>query len=161
MTQPVKIQPLTAAAFAPFGDIIARTATPSFTINDGQCDRYHDLARLEFTGGGRANISLARSRPAELPLRLTMVERHPLGSQAFIPVDGNPFLIVVAPDKNGTPGMPLAFMSNGAQGINYLRNTWHGILTPIGAEQTFVIIDRAGEGDNLQEHHFDAAFLVG
>ena len=97
-------EPLTTEAFAPFGDVI-EAAGPSFPINGGMCDRFHDLARMEFTGeGGRCGISLGHSRPFPLPHVFALVERHPLGSQAFVPMSEDPFLVVVAPDEGGRPG---------------------------------------------------------
>lgn len=158
----IDIQPLTAEAFAPFGDVVDFAREPSFKINRDMCDRYHDLARVDFVGpDAHANISLARSRPYPLPLELDMVERHPLGSQAFIPLSTRPFLVVVAADENDRPQQPLAFLSAPGQGVNYRRGTWHGVLTPLGQEADFVIVDRVGEGNNLEEHYFDEPFIVG
>ena len=118
-------------------------------------------AKLLWAGAGAApNISLAHSRPFRLPLELAMVERHPLGSQAFFPLNDRPFLVVVAPDGNGAPGRPLAFLTNGRQGVNYRRNVWHGILTPLDREQSFLIVDRKGDGDNLEEHFFDTPYVI-
>ena len=152
---------LTADKFAPFGDVLEIAGEPDFQINRGMCDRYHDLAMLEFAGKGAApNISLARGRPYTLPLTLDMVERHPLGSQAFVPLNDQPFLVIVANDENGVPGRPLAFLTNGQQGVNYHRKTWHGVLTPLDNEQVFLIVDRIGDGDNLEEFCFEEPFLV-
>ena len=161
MSRDIRIEPLEAAAFAPFGEVLEFHDEPSFQINRGMCDRYHDLADLDFTGAGAApNISLAHSRPFHLPLELAMVERHTLGSQAFFPLNDRPFLVVVAPDEGGVPGRPLAFLTNGRQGVNYHRNVWHGILTPLDREQSFLIVDRKGDGDNLEEYFFDAPFII-
>ena len=106
MTQ-ITIQPLSAAAFAPFGDVLDCTGAPDKVINQGLCDRFHDRARLQF-GDGQAGISLFRAELRKLPLTLEMVERHPLGSQAFLPMSMDGFLVIVAPDEDGTPGTPLA-----------------------------------------------------
>ncbi len=151
--------PLNADAFAPFGEVIEFGDTPDFMINAGMCGRFHDLARAEALGGQTA-ISLADAQPYALPLTLSLVERHPLGSQAFIPLNSAPFLVIVAPDQNGTPGTPLAFISNGAQGVNYHRNTWHGVLCPLDQRQPFVIIDRIGPGDNLQEFTYPTPYTI-
>jgi ureidoglycolate lyase len=151
-------EPLTAEAFAPWGDVIEATGA-SFPINDGMCDRFHDLARMEFEGG-RAGISLGRGRPYPLPHSFRLVERHPLGSQAFLPTSDDPFLVVVAPDEDGRPGRPRAFITAPGQGVNYLRNVWHGVLTPLGRPGLFVIVDRIGEGVNLVEHLYDADWQV-
>ena len=155
----IPLEPLTAAAFAPFGDVI-EAGGASFPINGGMVDRFHDLARVE-THGGRLGISLGRGRPYALPLELTLVERHPLGSQAFVPMSEDPFLVIVAPDEAGTPGRPRAFLTAPGQGVNYLRGAWHGVLTPLGRAASFLIADRIGEGANLEEYRYDAPWLVG
>jgi ureidoglycolate lyase len=153
-------EPLTAAAFAPFGDVVeARGA--SFPINGGMCDRFHDLARMEFLGdGARAGISVGLGRPYPLPHRFDLVERHPFGSQAFVPMTEDPFLVVVAPDEDGHPGRPSAYLTAPGQGVNYLRNVWHGVLTPLGRPAPFLIVDRVGGGDNLEEFRYEAAWIV-
>jgi ureidoglycolate lyase len=122
-------------------------------------DRFHDRARIEAVDG-RVAISLGRGRPYALPLDLTLVERHPLGSQAFVPMTEDPFLVVVAPDEGGTPGRPRAFLTAPGQGVNYLRGAWHGVLTPLGRAASFLIVDRIGEGSNLEEYHYEAPWLV-
>lgn len=161
MNQTIKIEPLSAQAFAPFGDVISSDGDPDFLINQGKCGRHHDLAKLDFIGeSGRANISIADSQGYELPLNLVMLERHPLGSQAFIPMSDRPFLVVVARDKSGAPDGIQAFLTNGTQGVNYFRNTWHGVLTPLDHPQQFVIVDRTGPGDNLEEHLLPETVLV-
>jgi ureidoglycolate lyase len=150
------IEPLTAEAFAPWGDVIEAKGA-SFPINGGMCDRFHDLARMEFTGdGGRAGISVGWGRPYPLPLAFDLVERHPLGSQAFVPMTEDPFLVIVAPDEGGRPGRPRVFISAPGQGVNYLRNVWHGVLTPLGRAAPFLIVDRIGPGVNLEEHRYEA-----
>ncbi|PZQ52432.1 MAG: Ureidoglycolate hydrolase [Rhodovulum sulfidophilum] len=161
MSRVIAAEPLTAEAFAPFGDVIEARGAPSFQINGGMCDRFHDLARMEFTGpAARVNISVGFGRPYALPLSLTLVERHPLGSQAFVPMTEDPFLVIVAPDEDGTPGRPRAFLTAPGQGVNYLRNTWHGVLTPLGRAANFLIVDRAGEGVNLEEYTYADPWIV-
>ena len=159
MNREVSIQPLTAGAFAPFGDIISATGTPTMMINQGKCGRYHDLAQLDF-GGGQAAISIFEGTPYDLPLDLVMMERHPLGSQAFIPMSADPYLVIVAPDAGGDPGTPVAFRAHAGQGVNYHRNTWHGVLTPLGDTRHFSVIDRVGEGNNLVEYWFDVPWRI-
>jgi len=132
---------------------------PDRLINQGLCGRHHDLARLDFTDG-RAGISLFDARACHFPYRLEMVERHPLGSQAFLPLDGVAMLVTVASDDGGKPGRPAAFVSAPGQGVNILRNTWHGVLAPIGAPGRYGVIDRIGPGDNLREHWFETAFVI-
>ena len=157
----IDIRPLTREAFAPFGEVIERDGAQNFPINAGKCVRYHDLARIETTGEkARPMISLLRGEPYSLPLELAMVERHPLGSQAFIPLGESPFLVVVATETDDGPSEPIAFRTAPGQGVNIGRNVWHGILTPLEAVSDFAVIDRGGEGVNLEEHFYETAFLI-
>lgn len=153
-------QPLTAAAFAPYGDVLDAIGAPDRLINQGLCGRFHDRARLDFGPDGRAGLSIFNAEPRALPYALDMVERHPDGSQAFIPLHEHPFLVIVAPDNNGTPATPLAFVTNGAQAFNLHRNTWHGVLTPLASPGLFAVIDRIGPTPNLAEHWFDTPYEV-
>jgi ureidoglycolate lyase len=157
----IDIEPLTREAFAPFGEVIEQEGASSFPINAGKCTRYHDLAKIETTGDkARPMISLLRGEPYALPLELGMVERHPFGSQAFIPLGESPFLVVVAEATEDGPGEPLAFRTTPGQGVNIGRNVWHGILTPLEAVSDFAVIDRAGDGVNLEEHFYAEPFLI-
>ena len=158
----IDIKPLTRDAFAPFGEVLETEAAHNFPINAGKCTRFHDLAKIETTGEkARPMISLLRGEPYPLPLTLGMVERHPLGSQAFIPLSDNSFLVVVAEETADGPGEPLAFRTAPGQGVNIGRNVWHGILTPLDAVSDFAVVDRGGEGVNLEEHFYKDPFLVG
>lgn len=152
----ITAQPLTPEAFAPFGDVLDCAGDPDMIINAGLCGRFHDRARLDF-GGGDAGISLFHAQPRDLPYRCDVLEQHPLGSQAFIPMHQNPFLVIVAHNPAQTP---LAFVTAPGQGINLHRGTWHGVLTPLAAPGLFAVIDRIGAGDNLQEHHLDPPLTV-
>ena len=157
----IDIRPLTREAFAPFGDVLETEGAPSFPINAGKCVRYHDLAKVETTGKkARPMISLLRGEPYPLPLELNMVERHPLGSQAFIPLSEHPFLVVVAEETADGPGQPIAFRTAPGQGVNIGRNVWHGILTPLEGISEFAVVDRGGEGINLEEHFYKTPFLI-
>lgn len=154
-TRSVTARPLTAEAFAPFGQVIDTAGTAPRPMNAGMARRFHDLAAIEVVGdGARTVIGLVEAQPYPLPLRLTLVERHPLGAQAFVPLSAAPFLVVVCPDADGRPGRPQAFVTAPRQGICYARGTWHGVLTPFGASQDFVVVDRGGPGANLEEHVF-------
>ncbi|WP_185805031.1 ureidoglycolate lyase [Pontivivens nitratireducens] len=155
----IVVEPLTQTAFAPFGDVLEVAGKPDKLINQGLCGRYHDRATLDF-GAGRAGISLFDAQPRSLPHRLDMMERHPLGSQAFIPMTHTPFLVIVAADAGGRPDTPRAFLTQAGQGVNYHRNTWHGVLTPLHAPGLFAVVDRIGDGENLQEHWFDTPLTV-
>lgn len=160
-TRTLRTEPLTREAFAPFGQVIETDGAHHYPINAGNCERYHDLAKIELGGvHARPLISLMHSRGFSLPYALTLVERHPLGSQAFYPLSQRPFLVVVAPDESGTPGTPRAFLTGSGQGVNIAMNTWHGVLTPIGPEADFLCVDRGGDGNNLEEHPFAEPWSV-
>ena len=159
MTQTLTLSALTAEAFAPFGDVLDVSGTPDKIINQGLCGRHHDRAKLDFSDG-RAGISLFNAEPRQFPITLDMVERHPEGSQAFIPMSLHPFVVVVAPDENGKPGTPRAFVTEAGQAINLHRGTWHGVLTPIHAPGLFAVVDRIGDGANLEEHWFETAYQI-
>lgn len=155
----IKTELLTAAAFAPFGDVLECTGEADKIINQGLCGRFHDRAGMDFTDG-KAGISLFNAEPRSFPYTLDMVERHPDGSQAFIPMSEHPFLVIVAEDVGGKPGKPVAFVTKSGQAINIHRNIWHGVCAPLHAPGLFAVIDRIGSGDNLEEHWFDDPFIV-
>ena len=144
-------QPLTDEAFAPFGDVLHAAGAPDKMINQGLCGRHHDRARMDFGADGRAGISIFNAEKRTLPYTLDLVERHPDGSQAFIPMSLEPFLVIVAEDDGGRPTNIQAFITAPGQGINLLRNTWHGVLTPLSAPGLFAVIDRIGDTPNLEE----------
>lgn len=154
----IKTQPLTAADFAPFGQVLDLSGD-HYLINKGRGQR-HDVGRVTLAGESWGRISLLRAEPVTFPHTLDMVERHPLGSQAFHPLSQKPFLVIVAPDASGQPGTPVAFVTAPGQGINYNINTWHGVLTPIGEPADFIIVDRGGEGPNLEIHDFAEPYTV-
>ncbi|MBF9023128.1 ureidoglycolate lyase [Rhodobacterales bacterium FZCC0069] len=145
------IEPMTPDAFAPFGDLLEAKGTPDKIINQGLCGRFHDRARMDFSDG-RAGISIFHAEKRDLPLKLDLVERHPDGSQAFVPMSHQPFLVVVAEDQNGTPQNIRAFLTEAGQAINIHRGVWHGVLTPLYDPGLFAVIDRIGEGPNLEEY---------
>ena len=162
MTDPIEIiaEPLTAAAFAPFGDVIDCAGAPDKIINQGKCGRYHDRATLDFGDDGRAGVSVFKAQPRSMPYILDMMERHPDGSQAFIPMSMDPFLIIVAGDRGGTPGVPKAFVSAPGQGINIHRNVWHGVLTRRHEPGLFAVVDRIGNTPNLEELWLNPQYVV-
>ena len=155
----VQLAPLTADAFAPFGDVLEVAGDPDKIINQGLCGRYHDRAQLDFSDG-KAGISLFNAQARSLPFTLDIMERHPDGSQAFIPMTHTAFVVIVALDDAGKPGKPRAFLTNPGQAVNYHRATWHGVLTPISAPGLFAVVDRIGSGANLQEHWFDTPYQI-
>ena len=153
----LEIQPLTQAAFAPYGDVIESDERESFFINNDMAERFHALAWIEAAGEDAGTIiSLVKSSKYQMPRKLDHVEHHPLGSQAFVPLDETPFIVVVG--KAGESPQPedfQGFITNGKQGINYHPGTWHHVLLIPYAAMTFLCIDRAGPGDNCIDRFFD------
>ena len=161
MAEKIVIEPINAKSFAQFGSVISAQGRPSFLINQDTCERYHDLARAQTSSQyDHVSMSIARSQAFSLPYTLGLMERHPLGSQAFVPMGDVDLLVVVAPDDNGKPGKPQAFLCPPGHGVNYYRNTWHGVLTPLEKQVDFLIVDRIGSGDNLEEHTFDEPYSI-
>lgn len=146
----IAAKPITAEAFAPYGELLTTRPTPDRMINANRCERHHALATVE-RNGGEAIISIFRSEPVSLPYDCALLERHPLGSQAFMPLGSDPWLSVVAPDEGGRPGAPLAFLVPAGMGVNLRAGVWHGVLTPLDRAADFLVVDRDGAGVNLEE----------
>jgi len=145
------VEPLTRAAFAPFGDVIEATgARRAYPINQGTTQRFHDLAEIDVdTNDGRPLISIFRAQPRTLPFEIRMLERHPLGSQAFVPLDPRlRYLVVVS---EAADAMPRAFLATNGQGVNYRRGCWHHPLLALDQISDFLVIDRGGPGENCDE----------
>ena len=153
------IETLTPEAFAPFGDVIAaHAARRVFSINAGNTQRFHDLAQVQCIGdGGRVGISLFRAQPRALPFAVTMLERHPLGSQAFVPLSKALYLIVVSESPDATPR---AFLARDGEGVNYRSGTWHHPLLALDAVSDFLVVDRIGPGHNCDEVALPEAWLL-
>ena len=151
------VETLTRAAFAPFGDVIEADGAQHFEINNGSTTRFHDLARIDVAAQrGHALVNIFRARPLPMPLTIAMVEKHPLGSQAFVPLEAAPFLVVVAPPGDTVePDDLRAFLAEAGQGVNYAPGVWHHPVIALGRETDFLVIDRGGPGDNLAEFFFD------
>ncbi|WP_026202704.1 ureidoglycolate lyase [Bradyrhizobium sp. WSM2793] len=149
------IEPLTRPAFAPFGEVVETEGLTPLSINQGYAARYNGLANIDVGAeGGHINISwfVASARPAPIAIRL--MERHPLGSQLFMPLSGGNWLVVVCTDPR-TPSSYRAFAANGKQGVNYARNCWHQPLLVLEDASSFLVVDRKGGGDNLEEYRLD------
>lgn len=149
-------EPLTAETFSPFGDVIEISGRQGVAINDGFATRYHDLANIDvLEKNGRPLVNVFTGRPRPLPIEITMMERHPLSSQAFIPLHSNPFLVVVAPVGPLVDASNMkAFCTKGSQGVNYAKGVWHFPLLALEKEQDFLVIDRGGDHDNCETVQF-------
>ena len=147
------LEPLTAVAFAPFGDVIdVHTPCEQLSINDARTVRHHALAAVDCAqGGGEAAISLFRADPIDPQFTLRRMERHPLGSQSFINTSGNPYAIVVAPPGNLDEQAICAFLAGAGQSVSYHRGVWHHYLLALHTRSDFVVVDRVGPGDNCDE----------
>ncbi|MFT5782008.1 MAG: ureidoglycolate lyase [Pseudomonas sp.] len=153
----LQIEPLTKEAFAAFGDVIETDGSAHFMINNGSTRRYHQLATVQTAQPeDNAIISIFSAEALDMPLTVRVLERHPLGSQAFIPLLGKPFLIVVAPVGDAPQSeLVRAFRSNGRQGVNYHRGVWHHPVLTIEKRDDFLVVDRSGSGNNCDEHFFN------
>lgn len=150
-------KPLTAEAFAPFGEVLAATGD-FISINDGLTQRFHQLATVELAGGD-AILSIFKGSVQPTPITLCKMERHPLGSQAFMPLSGDPYLVVVAPAGEFDASQVQAFIAQG-QGVNYRQGTWHHYLLPLVQGAEFLVVDRQGEGHNCDEVTLDLPLQI-
>ncbi|MDP1702323.1 MAG: ureidoglycolate lyase [Aestuariivirga sp.] len=143
----MKIEALTKAAFAPFGEVIEIDGAQHYPINQGFAERFNDLASVDVEA---VNISIVVAIPRPKPIAIMLMERHPLGSQIFYPLQDRPWLVVVCGDPKDRTSFR-AFSATGWQGVNYARNTWHHPLLVLEAESRFLVVDRKGPAANLEE----------
>ena len=144
-------QPLTKAGFAPFGDVIEVDGVSPLTINQGFALRFDDLAKVDvMTEGGSAKTSIFVANPRPHPIAIDLMERHPLGTQAFYPLQDRPWAVLVCEDPLA-PETFRAFAATGRQGVNYHRNVWHFPLLVFDLQSRFLVVDRKGPGNNLEE----------
>ena len=151
--------PLTREAFAPFGDVIQTDGAQRIEINEGTTERFHDLAGVDLkSNSGHPLINIFRGQPRPQPIDILMVERHPLGSQAFIPMRNDTWLIVVAPPGEAPyPSQLYAFRAGGHQGVNYNIGVWHHPLLVLEPNHDFLVVDRGGPGENCDEVWFEGS----
>ena len=153
------IEVLSREAFRPFGDVIDLEGAHHYPINNGSCTRYHDLAKIDIAGvGGRPLLNVFRAQPVGDRVEIAIMEKHPLGSQAFIPLGNRPFLIVVSEKEQ----QPLAatlrcFLARNGQGVNYARDVWHHPLLALDIESDFLVVDRGGDEDNCDLFNLPSA----
>ncbi len=147
----LKPEPLTATAFAAFGDVVTGDGILPLIINQGFAQRYDDLATVDVgLQDGLAKVSLFQAMPRPQPIVLDLMERHPLGSQLFYPLQNRPWLVAVCGDPNDATSFRV-FSATGQQGVNYHRNVWHFPLLVFEPESRFLVVDRKGAGLNLEE----------
>jgi ureidoglycolate lyase len=146
---------LTSEGFAPFGDVVAIEDASHFSINQGFAERYNDLAQVDIAADhGEVSVSIVTAEPRPYPIDIRLMERHPLGSQIFYPLQDRDWLVVVA-EKLTDIASFRAFRASGRQGVNYARNVWHHPLLVLDPNSRFLVVDRKGPGNNLEEVWFD------
>ena len=156
--KPIKIS---RSNFAVFGDIITTNDINPMDINAGYAKRFDNLADLNtLKAGGKTIVSIFSALKRTFPMQIDMMEKHPLGSQAFIPMKETTFLAFVAPQgKFPEINKIQSFIIPPKMGINYKPGIWHFPL--ISTENTdFLVIDRKGSGENLIIHKFDKEEVV-
>lgn len=147
----MKIEALTKAGFAPYGEVIEAEGAQHYPINQGFAERFNDLAMVDVEA---VNVSIVVANPRPRPIAITLMERHPLGSQIFYPLQDRPWLVLVCGDPKDRNSFR-AFSAMGRQGINYARNAWHHPLLVLDADSRFLVVDRKGPGTNLEEIQID------
>ncbi len=154
--------PLTRNAFSEFGETIELESARKISINRGLTTRFHDLFTLDCdAAGGHPSVNVFRTDPLPLPYRVEVMERHPISSQAFLPLDKNPFFILVAPSGDTVRAEDLIlFQSNGHQGVNLFRNIWHHFQIVTGCQRDFIVVDRVGAGKNLEEQPIQGDAMI-
>jgi ureidoglycolate lyase len=152
----LKLQKLTRGNFSSFGEVIETDGAERIMINEGTTERFHDLANIDVeSDGGHTLVNIFRGQPRPQPIEIKMMERHPLGSQAFIPLQNKPYLIVVAPvGASVSPQELQAFRAEGHQGVNYKRDLWHHPLLVLENDHDFLVVDRGGPEENCTEYWF-------
>ncbi|MEP2652114.1 MAG: ureidoglycolate lyase [Paraglaciecola sp.] len=160
--QLVKPKALTSESFEAFGDVIeVNSESTNFSINDGYTQRYHDLATVDVSeNNGRTLINIFRSTPLAQPIAIKMMERHPLSSQAFIPMGSAPYLVVVAPKGELDTDKIEVFLARADQGVNYHKGTWHHYCLALSQVSDFLVVDRGGDGDNCDVVTLDGSIVV-
>ena len=158
----IKPKALTRENFANFGDLIeVSSQAKNFSINDGYTQRYHDLADVDVTeNNGRTLINIFRSTPLAQPVAIKMMERHPLSSQAFIPMGSQPYLVVVAPKGELDISKIEVFLATAEQGVNYHKGTWHHYCLALSQVSDFLVVDRGGEGENCDVVELDGSLVI-
>jgi ureidoglycolate lyase len=158
----LNLKPLTSDAFAPFGEVIQKQGHYPEEINYGQTRKYANLASIDTSDeGGETAVHIYRSRPISLPFRVELMENHPLGSQAFVPLHNRPFLLVVAPPAEQLEFKSIqGFFTNGEQGVNFHKGVWHHYQISLDEISDYLVIDRGGPGNNRIEHHLEKNLFI-
>ena len=152
---------ITRENFAAYGDLIASDSIKPIDINAGYAKRFDDLAKINTSKGkGKTIVSIFSALKRSFPMKIDMMEKHPLGSQAFVPMKETIFLSFVAPPGNAPEINKIqSFIIPPKMGINYKPGIWHFPL--ISTEDTnFLVVDRKGDGENLIIHKFEKEEII-
>jgi ureidoglycolate lyase len=152
----VRPEPLTKHAFAPFGEVLETDGITPELINRGNTQKFTGMAEISLGVDGHTQFSIYRSHAIDLPFRIRMLERHPLGSQAFYPLHTRPFPVVVALLQAVPAAADLrVFLTNGRQGVNIHAGVWHHYQLSLEQDSDYIVIDRVGPGKNCEEYPLD------
>ena len=157
----IPIEKLDSNVFSRFGNIIdKKNASELRSINQGTTTRYHNISELDLESkNGNSGISIFSGIPRDLPVEIKIMEKHPIASQSFLPIQDYDWLIIVSEEKNELPDLNTlrCFQVNGDTGITYNKNIWHHPLL-VKKKQDFWVIDRINDKEdtsiNLEEYHF-------
>ena len=152
----IKPIPITKENFVKYGNVISTKDIKPLEINNGYAKRYDGIANLNTSSdNGKTTISIFSALKRNFPMKIDMMEKHPLGSQAFIPMKETTFLVFVAP-KEEKPDLNKieAFIIPPGIGVNYKPGTWHFPLIST-EDMNFLVVDRKGSGDNLVIENLD------
>ena len=152
----VEPKPITKENFSKFGDVITTENIKPLEINNGYAKRFNDIAKIDTSNeNGETTISIFSALKRSFPMKIDMMEKHPLGTQAFIPMKETTFITFVAPlGKKPEINKIESFIVPPGKGINYKPDIWHFPL--ISTENmNFLVLDRKGVGDNLIIYNFE------
>ena len=152
----IKPKKITSKNFKKYGELISTKKIKPININNGYAKRFDNLCKINTSlQKGNAIVSIFSAKKRKFPMKIDMMEKHPLGSQAFVPMDETKFLVFVAP-KGKKPNIKKieSFIVPKQTGINYKPGTWHFPLIST-KNMNFLVIDRKGKGSNLIIHKFE------
>ena len=161
MEKIIKPKIITRTNFVTYGDLISSDEIKPMDINAGYAKRFDNLANINTSKGeGKTIVSIFSAIKRNFPMKIDMMEKHPLGSQAFIPIKETTFLSFVAPSGESPEISKIqSFIIPPKTGINYKPGIWHFPL--ISTEDiNFLVIDRKGIGENLIIHKFDKEKII-
>ena len=157
----IHTEPLSTESFKLFGDVLETEGTVPEIINHGHTRKFANLAGITLAQGGQAQLSIYRSTAMQMPFRIRVMEQHPLGSQAFMPLHNRPFPVVVAlPDTIPGPETIRVFLTNGRQGVNIHPGVWHHYQLSLAEDSDYIVFDRGGPGQNCEEFHLEQALIL-